>query len=75
MESSSNTKEGERQMEIKTPNVEDEMSIEVQKYPYAAMKKVITFSNEHYQLSRIREIKVIREICNGKQRKITEWVF
>ena len=58
MESSSNTKEGERQMEA-TKN----------------QKKLITFTNEHYQLSRIREIKLMREICNGEQRKITEWAF
>lgn len=37
-------------------------------------EKAITFSNEHYQLSRIREVKLIREVLEGKQRKIVEWV-
>jgi len=29
---------------------------------------------ERQQLSRIRRIKLVREIANGKQRRISEWV-
>jgi hypothetical protein len=38
-------------------------------------KKLITLVNEQYQLSRIRRVKLVREIANGTQMRLTKWVF
>lgn len=59
MEGYSNAKEGKRQMEIKTKD----------------KTKAISFCNEHYQLSRIRTVKLAREIANGTQRSLSKWGF
>jgi len=36
-------------------------------------RKILTFCNEHYLLSHIREIKIVREIGNGTQRRLIEF--
>jgi hypothetical protein len=38
-------------------------------------KKVIAFENELYQISRIRRVKLVREIANGTQTRLAKWVF
>ena len=37
-------------------------------------KKVITQTNQEYMLSNIRRIKLVREIGNGTQRRLSKWV-
>jgi hypothetical protein len=39
------------------------------------MEKIITFENELYQISRIRRVKLVREIANGTQARLSKWVF
>lgn len=38
-------------------------------------EKVITFSNEMYRVSKIRQLKIFREISENKQKRLTEWDF
>jgi hypothetical protein len=38
-------------------------------------KKIITLENELYQISRIRRVKLVREIANGTQMRLTKWVY
>lgn len=38
-------------------------------------KKIITLENELYQISRIRSVKLVREIANGTQTRLTKWIF
>ena len=36
-------------------------------------RKTITFCNECYLISHVRRVKLVREIANGTQRRISEW--
>lgn len=33
-----------------------------------------SFCNEEYQIAKIRRIKLVREIGEGSQRRVSEWV-
>ena len=37
-------------------------------------KKIVTRMNQEYMLSNIRRIKIVREIGNGTQRRLSTWV-
>ena len=36
-------------------------------------RKILVFCNEQYQISRVRRVKLVREIANGIQKMLIEW--
>ena len=37
--------------------------------------KIITFCNDHYRVTNIRRIKLVRELDEGEQRRLNEWDY
>lgn len=38
-------------------------------------KKSVSMMKEQYMISNVRRIKLTRELSEGKQRRLVEWVF
>lgn len=61
--------------ELIKENEEDTSELPPRNHSKSDKSKVIQLCNERYLISRVRSVKLVREIGNGTQRRMDEWVF